>query len=75
MQPSLIRWTHLSGGFRVPERRPSPSGVRRFLRLANLILLGTNQMTQKTFNFTRQLLMVLSVVLSLALVIYLEVAP
>jgi hypothetical protein len=29
-------------------------------------------MTQKTFDFTRQLLMVLSVVLSLALVIYLE---
>jgi hypothetical protein len=31
-------------------------------------------MTQKTFGFTKQLLMVLSVVLSLALVIYLEVA-
>ena len=30
-------------------------------------------MTQKTFDFTRQLLMVLSVVLSLALIVFLEV--
>jgi hypothetical protein len=30
-------------------------------------------MTQKTFDFTRQLLMVLAIVLSIALVIFLEV--
>jgi hypothetical protein len=32
-------------------------------------------MTQKTFDFTRQLLMVLSVALSFAFVIFLEVTP
>ena len=32
-------------------------------------------MTQKTFDFTRQLLMILSVVLSVALVVFLELTP
>jgi hypothetical protein len=32
-------------------------------------------MTEKSFNFTRQLLMLLAVVLSIALVIYLELVP